>query len=205
MKSLTICAGLAALAISFASADAVAASGAGPHILVIDRKALFTTSKLGANIRQQLMSYSEKAQSEFGPQGQALQTEQQALQSAKIPQAERTKRQQAFQAKQNAFQQKIRERQSMIQGGQMAARKYFMDQLDSVVHAIMAEHGADAVLDKNTVVASANGADITKETAQKLGMTLDILRTKFPDDFAGASRSSPSSVKMLSLSPADRC
>lgn len=167
MKNLSICAGFAAIAI-FSAAPGAASAASGPHILVINRSEVIQTSKLGQAIQQQLLAYSQKAQSDFGPEGQALQTEQQALQSAKIPQAERAKRQQAFQAKQAAFQQKIQERQSLLRGGQMAARKYFMDQMDSVLHGIMAERGADAVLDKNSVVASAGGADVTKEAIQDL-------------------------------------
>lgn len=169
MKSLNICAGLAALAMSFASPEAtLAANTNGPHILVIDRRVLIQGSKLGQNIQQQLVALSQKAQSEFGPEGQALQTEQQAVESAKVPPAEKAKRQKAFQAKQSAFQQKIRERQTMIQGGTMAARKFFEDQMNAVVHGIMSERGADAVLDKNSVVAAGNGADITKEALQQL-------------------------------------
>ncbi|HLY06823.1 MAG TPA: OmpH family outer membrane protein [Rhizomicrobium sp.] len=167
MKSLSICACLAALAISFASSD-VGLAANGPHILVIDRRALIQTSKLGQSIQQQLMAYNQKAQTQFGPEGQALQNEQQALESGKLPAAERAKRQQAFQARQAAFQQKMQSQRQLLEGGQMAARKYFMDQVDQVVHAIMAERGADAVLDKNTVVASGNGADITKEAVQRL-------------------------------------
>jgi len=168
MKMLSICAGLAAVAISFASADVAFASTSGPHILVIDRRAVIQSSKLGQNITQQLQALGQKAQAEFGPENQALQNEQQALDSGKVPQSERTKRQQALQAKQTAFQQKMQQQRQLIQGGQMAARKYFMDQMDGVVHAIMAERGADAVLDKTTVVASGNGADITKEAIQRL-------------------------------------
>jgi len=157
MKSLSICAGLVALAISFASSDPIlAANTNGPRILVIDRKVLIQGSKLGQNIQQQLMAYSQKMQGEFGPEGQALENEQQGLDKL------------AFQAKQTAFQKKIQERQNLIRGGQMAARKYFTDQIDAVVHAIMSERGAEAVLDKNTVVASMNGADVTKEAVQRL-------------------------------------
>lgn len=172
MKSLSICAGLA-LAMSFASADAALAAGAGnPHILVIDRSALISTSKLGQNIRQQLMGYSQKLQTDLGPESQALEKESQALEAAKLPADVKAKKQQAFQAKQTAFQQKVRDRQSFIQGGQMAARKFFMGQVDAAVHAVMAQRGADVVLDKNTVVASANGSDITKDVIARLDKTV---------------------------------
>lgn len=169
MKSLSICAGLAAVAISFGAANAAWAANPGnSHLLVIDRKVLFTTSKLGENIRQQIMSFQQKMQSQFGPQSQALQNEQQALDAAKLPAAERAKKSKDLQTRQTAFQQKVRDQQMLMQGGQMAARKYFLDQLDSVVHTIMAEKGADVVLEKSTVVASGNGSDITKEAVQRL-------------------------------------
>ena len=171
MKSLKICAGLAALAISCVADAALAAGAGGAHILVIDRRALIQTSKVGQSIQQQLMGYGQKAQAQFGPEQQSLQKEQAALDSGKLPAAEKAKRAQALQAKQTAFQQKIRDQESLMQGGQMAARKFFMGQVDVAVHAIMAERGADAVLDKSTVVASANGADITKDVVQRLDKT----------------------------------
>ena len=169
MKALAICAGLAAFAISLGSVDAALAANAGnAHILVVDRNALISTSKLGQNIRAQLMGYTQKLQSDLGPESQAIESESQALDSSKLPADARAKESKALQAKQAAFQQKVRDRQSLIQGGQIAARKYFMAQVDSAVHAIMTERGADTVLDKSTVVASANGADITKDVVAAL-------------------------------------
>lgn len=169
MKNIGICAGFTAIAIAFGAAGAaLAASPGNAHILVIDRRELMTTSKLGENIRQQLMAYNQKLQSDFGPEGQALQTEEQALESSKIPADQHAKRQQALETRQAAFRQKVQDRQSLMQGGQIAARKYFTDQVDAIVRAIMAEHGADVVLDKSTIVASTNGSDITKEAIQRL-------------------------------------
>jgi Skp family chaperone for outer membrane proteins len=167
MKSVSICAGLAALTISLASAQgAVAANAGGPHILVIDRKALFTTTKLGENIRQQLMGYEQKAQTELGPENTALQKEQDALGSARLPADVRSDQGSAGEAGRLPAEDPGAPEPG--QGGPMAARKYFMDQIDAVVHAIMAEKGADVVLDKSTVVAGTNGSDITKETIQRL-------------------------------------
>ena len=79
-----------------------------------------------------------------------------ALQSAKMSADVRAKKSQDLQKRQSAFQMKMHERQTMIQGGGMAARKYFFAQVDAVVHAIMTERGADVVLDKSAVVDSAS-------------------------------------------------
>jgi len=158
MKTLTIGAGVAALAI-LASGSAFAATPAGPHILVIDRQAVVNGSKLGESIRQQIMGYEEKAQNELGPEGQALQSQLQAAGAKKTP---------ALQAKEAAFRQKVQDRQSMIQGGEMAARKVYTGALDMVVHGIMTERGADAVLEKSSVVDSVNGLDITKDVIARM-------------------------------------
>src|SRR5262249_3454115 len=113
MRSFSIGAGIAALSIFASAGAALAANGPAAHILVIDRQAIITGSKLGQNIRQQIMALEEKAQSELGPEGQKLQNEVQAAGN---------KKNQALEAKQSAFQQKVRDRQSLIQGGQIAAR-----------------------------------------------------------------------------------
>jgi Skp family chaperone for outer membrane proteins len=157
MKNFTICAA-AALAI-FASAAAAPAASAGPHILVIDRNAVMTGSKLGENIRQQIMGYEEKMQTDLGPEGQALQSEMQAAGA---------KKSQALQTKEAAFRQKVQDRQSLIQGGELAARKRYLAEMGTVVHALMVERGADAVLDKSSVVDSGNGMDITHDVIARL-------------------------------------
>jgi hypothetical protein len=56
----------------------------------------------------------------------------------------------------------------LIQGGELAARKRYLAEVDNVVHAVMAERGADVVLEKSSVVATANGLDITRDVIARL-------------------------------------
>ena len=118
-----------------------------------------TGSKLGENIRQQILAYEDKAQNELGAEGQALQNQIQAAGAKKSP---------ALQAKETAFRQKVTERQSLIQGGEMAARKRYLAELGAIVHAVMTERGADVVLEKSNVADSVNGLDITRDVIQRL-------------------------------------
>jgi Skp family chaperone for outer membrane proteins len=160
MKNLSICAGITALSIIFAAAaGALAANAPGSHILVIDRQAIVNGSRLGQNIRQQIMAYEEKAQNDLGAESQALQNQVQAAGA---------KKSQALQTKEAAFRQKVQERQSLIQGGEIAARKRYLAEVGNIVHAMMTERGADVVLEKSTVVDSANGMDITRDVIQRL-------------------------------------
>jgi hypothetical protein len=76
MKNFSICAGIAVLSFAFAPAQqTVAANAQGPRFLVIDRHAIMAESKLGENIRQQVMGYEEKLQNDLGPEGQAIKKE----------------------------------------------------------------------------------------------------------------------------------
>lgn len=157
MKITSLGASVAALAISLAAANA--ANAAAPQILVFDRQAVMNGSKLGESIRQQIMGYEQKAQSDLGPEGQALQNESQAAGGKKSP---------ALQAKEAAFQQKVRNRQMMIQGGEVAARKRYVAEEGAIVHAIMMERGAQAVLVKGAVIDSVGGTDITRDVIARL-------------------------------------
>jgi outer membrane protein len=171
MINLRICAGVVVLAFSLLSTQtALAVPGSGPGILIVDRHAIMNGSKLGKNISGQIAAYEQKLQSELGPEGEALQTELQAFQqqSASLPADARAKKDQALQTKQAAYQQKIQERQSLIQGGELVARKRYLAEVGAVVHQIMAERSASVVLEKSSVVEIVDGLDITSDVIRRL-------------------------------------
>jgi len=173
MKKFSLCAGFAALAMTFAAAQgvlaataagtgALAAPAGGTQILVFNRMLVIRDSKLGGTIHDQLRAYSQKAQSELGPEQDALQKEEQANGDKKNP---------ALEQKAAAFQKKLRERQELIQGGEMAARKVYMAQEGAILNDLMAEHHAVAVVQKTAVEATAKGViltDVTKDVIARL-------------------------------------
>ena len=146
------------------------ATKARPPILAIDRQAIMKGSKLGQDIHRQIMAYEDKVESDLGAQGQALQNEMQAFQqqSPSLPPAERDKKKRALQTKEAAYRQKVQARQSLIQGGELAARQRYLSELAAVVEAIMLERGAEMVVEKSTIVASVGGLDITNVAMQRL-------------------------------------
>ncbi len=147
--------------------NAARPTGARPSILIIDKQAIMMGSKLGQDIHQQVVAYVNKAQTEFGPQGQQLQNAMQALQ-VQPSSPDHDKKMQALQVKEADFRQKIQARQNLIQGGEMAAQQRFTAELTGVVNAIMLERGADAVVEKTAVFTSAGGLDITQTVIQRL-------------------------------------
>ena len=166
-KSATV----AALAIALlCPRTALPASSQGSGILVVDRHAIMNGSKLGTNIRAQIMADENKVQTDLGPEGTALQKEMDAFQnqSASLPADLRARKKLALQQEQAAYQQKIKEREDLIHGGEIVAGHAYLATVVSVVHAILLERGASVVLDKSVLADSVNGLDITSEVIRRL-------------------------------------
>ncbi len=166
-KSATV----AALAIALlCPRTALPASSQGSGILVVDRHAIINGSKLGTNIRAQIMADENKVQTDLGPEGTALQKEMDAFQnqSASFPADLRARKKLALQQKQAAYQQKMKEREDLIHGGEIVAGHAYLAAVVSVVHAILLERGASVVLDKSVLADSVNGLDITSEVIRRL-------------------------------------
>lgn len=162
-------AGLAAFSFTLLSAGGATAANSA-HVLFVNRQSVMNDSKLGQNIKQQIMAYEDRANADLGPEGTRLQNDMQAFkqQSASMTPDQRAKKGHALQAEETAFRQKVQDRQSMIQGGEMTARAYYLGQVAEAVHGVMVERGADVVLEKSAVLDSVSGLDITREVIQRL-------------------------------------
>jgi outer membrane protein len=157
---------------------AQAAPPSGPHILIVDKQAVMNQSKLGENIRKQILAYESDVQVQLGPENQSLQKEGQTLQqqAPTLPPAVRDKKIAAFQAKEEAFKQKVQAKQSLIQGGELVSRNRYLAEVAAVVHAVMTERGADVVVEKSTTVDSVAGSDITQTVIQRLDRKITTLK-----------------------------
>ncbi|HEX4158744.1 MAG TPA: OmpH family outer membrane protein [Rhizomicrobium sp.] len=149
---------------------ALTASSQGPGILVVDRHAIMNGSKLGTNIRAQIMVDENKIQTDLGPEQAALQKEMDAFQSqsASLPPDVRARKNLALQQKQAAYRQKMQDRENLVHGGEVVAGHAYFAAVKSVVHAIMLERGASVVLEKSTLADSVSGLDITPEVIRRL-------------------------------------
>ncbi|MGH6888806.1 MAG: OmpH family outer membrane protein [Rhizomicrobium sp.] len=169
-------AALAALALSQSTLQAAPAPGA--HTLVVSKQDIMNGSKLGQDIRRQVMGYEHLVEAQFGPQGQALQAEAQTLQQQAPTLAPdvRSKKIEAFETKEAAYRKQVQAKQSLIQGGEMVARQRYLAEVGAIIHAIMVERGADLVLDKASVADSVNGIDITQVAIQRLDKKITSLK-----------------------------
>lgn len=183
----------AALAMSFTVADAqapapnkphpTAATGAGTpvvKIVVVDRQAILRLSKVGQDIVRQVNSMTSSAESQFKAEKDSLQREEQTLaqQGAILAPDVRAQKQKAFENKVAAFQKKVQDRQSMIQGGVMNARRQVEAALGPILQGILAEHGANLLLDRQEVVLATVDLDVTKQTIQRLDQKLPSVKVQ---------------------------
>jgi Skp family chaperone for outer membrane proteins len=147
-----------------------AASRPDTRLLFVDRHAIMNGSKVGTSIRAQIMAYENKIQDDLGPEDVALRKDTEAFQSqsASLPADVRAKKNLALQQRQAVHQQKMQDRENLVHGGEVVAGHAYFAAVKSVVHAIMLERGATAVIDKGAMADSIDGLDITSEVIRRL-------------------------------------
>jgi outer membrane protein len=160
-----------------------APSGAGIpaiKILVVDRQAILRLSKVGQDIVRQVNALTTSAEGQFKAEKDALQKEEQTLaqQGAILAPDIRAQKQRAFESKVAGFQKKVQDRQSMIQGGVMNARRQVEASLGPILQGILSERGANLLLDRQDVVLATVDIDVTKVTIQRLDQKLPTVKVQ---------------------------
>ncbi|MDE2466942.1 MAG: OmpH family outer membrane protein [Alphaproteobacteria bacterium] len=183
-KTFAAAAMAAALSLSTYAAPAWAAAAApvtktpAPKILVIDRAAILSQSKVGQDIARQVRAYTEAAEKEFKGESDALKRERTQLeQQAAILSADAKKQKlAAFQKQAEAFQAKVQHRQELIQGGVIKARQQVEQALGPILQGVMAERGANLLLDRNVVILGTVDVDVTPVVIARLNKKLPAVK-----------------------------
>lgn len=151
-----------------------------PKILVINREAILQVSKVGQSIAQQIKAYTLQAEKDFKGQGDALRNDGQALQQqiAILAPDVKAKKIADFQARERSLQMKIQQRQALIQGGVLQARKQMEQALGPIVQGIMQERGANLLLDRGAVVFGSADMDVTRVAIQRLDQKLPTVKVE---------------------------
>ncbi|MDE2352560.1 MAG: OmpH family outer membrane protein [Alphaproteobacteria bacterium] len=149
-----------------------------PKILMIDMQAVFGASKVGQDIARQVKAYTDSARKEFQGDNDALKREGQTLQQQLAILAPSVKDQKikAFEAKQAAFQRKVQQRQDMIQGGVLQARQQVEKALTPILQGIMAERGANILLDRRVVLLGPNDIDVSQVAVDRLNKKMPSVK-----------------------------
>jgi Skp family chaperone for outer membrane proteins len=151
-----------------------------PKILVVDRQAILRLSKVGQDIVRQVNALTTSAENQFRAQRDALQKEEQTIaqQGAILAPDVRAQKKKAFDAKVADFQKRVQTRQSMIQGGVLNARRQVEAALGPILQGIMAERGANLLIDRQDVVLAMVDVDVTKVTIQRLDQKLPSVKVQ---------------------------
>jgi outer membrane protein len=165
-----------------------AAGTPSPVILVIDRSAILRASKVGQSIVAQVNGYTAAAEKEFKGTAENLRAQEAQLQQQIAILAPDVKRKKiaAFQAQQQAFQQKVQERQAQIQGGVLQARQQVEAALGPILQGIMAERHANLLLDRNAIVLGTVNIDITGTAVQRLDQKMANVKVQLVNPPPGA-------------------
>lgn len=151
-----------------------------PKILVVDRQAILRLSKVGQDIVRQVNAMTTSAETQFRAEKNSLQKEEQTLaqQGAILAPDVRAQKQKAFEGKVAVFQKKVQTRQEMIQGGVLNARRQVEAALGPILQGIMAERGANLLIDRQDVVLAMMDVDVTKLTIQRLDQKLPHVKVQ---------------------------
>jgi Skp family chaperone for outer membrane proteins len=149
-----------------------------PKIVVIDRNAIWRSTKAGASIQQQGAALMQQLQNDFKTQGDSLRKEGTTLQQQVAIYAPdvRQKKLKDFQAKQIAFQKRVQQRQYQIEYGVLLARAQIEKALGPILQGILKEKGANLLVDRAAVIYSSIDIDITPVSIQRLDQKLPNIK-----------------------------
>jgi Skp family chaperone for outer membrane proteins len=170
----------AVLLTALAPLGASAANLPAPKIVVIDRSAVLRASKVGQDIVRQINAYTEQAEKDLRAQGLALQRDGKAFQQqAAILSADlKNRKLKDLEARRAGLQAQAQKKQSLIQGGFIKARQQVEQALGPILQGIMAERGANLLLDRNAVVLGTVDVDITGLAVQRLNQKMPTLKVE---------------------------
>ncbi len=168
---------------------AAAGGAAQPRVIVIDRTLIMQTSAAGKEMVAQTQALSRAAETQFRNEETALATEANQLQQqmAILAADARAQKEKDFTTKQQAFQNRVAERQAEIQAGFNKAAGQLEVALGPILQAIMRERGANMVLDRSAVILAAIDVDVTTVAVQRLNQALPHVRVELTRAPAGAA------------------
>jgi outer membrane protein len=164
-----------------------------PKIVVIDRSAVMRASKVGQDIVRQINAYTDQAEKDLRGQGAALQRDGAAFQqqAAILSNDLKNRKLKELQARRAGLQAEAQKKQSLIQGGFFKARQQVEQALGPILQGIMAERGANLLLDRNSVVLGTVDVDITGLAVQRLNQKMPSLKVELVPPPPGMQQQQP--------------
>jgi len=143
-------------------------------ILFLDRGTVLRQSAVGTDMYKQVEALAKKMEADFAPENKKLQADVQALQNqaAVLSPEVRQQKVKELEARRQAFQKKVQDRQAAIQAGLANSRTQVEKALGPILEKIMVERSANLLLDRGLVVLGATDLDVTSTVIQRLNTAL---------------------------------
>lgn len=157
-----------------AAAKPAGARAPAAVILFLDRATVLRQSNVGKDMYVQVESLAKKMETDFAGENKKLQADVQALQQqASIMQPDaRQAKVKELEARRQAFQKKVQDRQAAIQAGLANSRTQVEKALGPILEKIMTERSANLLLDRGLVVLGATDLDVTQTVIARLNTAL---------------------------------
>jgi len=170
-----------------------------PRIIVIDRNFILQRSSAGQDMLAQAQNLSKQADTQFKTEEAQLANEATQLQQqlAILAPDVRDQKEKDFTNKQQAFQGKVTQRQAEIQAGFNKAAHQLEVALEPILKGLMAERGANMVLDRASVILSTVDIDVTPLAVQRLDKALPHVKvelTAVPAATVAAAPKAPATI-----------
>jgi Skp family chaperone for outer membrane proteins len=173
----------ALIAATLAAVSSVAAANPPPQIqppkiLVIDRQAILVRSAAGQSVMVQARQAQQQAENDLKSEAESIRSQGQKLQQqlAVMSASVKEQKMKAYESQRSSLEQKAQQKQGLIQGGVFAARNQIGAALEPILRGIMAERGANMLVDKNAVVFATVDIDITPIAIQRLNQKMPTVK-----------------------------
>lgn len=168
---------------------AIASTGAGLNVLVVDVQSLLQNSKSAKMVRQQIEAKRAEYAKEIQRQEEALRKERDTLQRQ-----QQTLTPQALSQKGREFQQKVNDLDKSVESKRQALEHSNAEALEKIQQAMLKiiteiakERKANLVFQRSELVLFDQGFDVTDQVLQKLDEELPTLKVNFTEPTAAAA------------------
>ncbi len=177
--------------LGFAAPAFAAEPSPPPRVVVLDKVAIMQSSRVGQDIARQVKLYADQAEHDLQSQGNALEAEAQSLQqqAATMAPADRQKRFDDIQAREQALDAAAHAKEEQIQASFTQARQAVEQALGPVLSDLMQEQGVDIVLDRQSVISMRIGSyDITKDVIARLDAKMPSYKVSLAAEATSAAQ-----------------
>jgi outer membrane protein len=156
------------------AAPPLAMGPAIPGVCILSQQGIIGASAAGKGVLSRLQQLQQSVQAELGSEQQQLQTDAKALEAQKttLPADQFASKAQAINEREAVLQRKAQVRQAELQATERKQVAVVMSAAQPLMRQAVVQHNCSIVIDGTSVMAAAQGMDITPTVVQSLDARL---------------------------------